>query len=430
MRDDIPSPARLNGRKIGERFAQMSATPKAHGPKSHGLDGTLVDPDWPSLTLNELRPLLARFPDLGEPTQILSASPRPFSAAGVVAVRSKHETNQRVFVKRHHRSVRDREGLLEEHRFLAHLLAHGAAVPRVFASATGETAIESGDWTYEVHEIPPGIDLYADAISWTPFRSADHARSAGAALARLHLAAKDFDAPRRQPRPLVASFTIFAASDQVAVMERYLAARSSLAGHKAVRACAAQALELLAPFHAELIPLLPALAPLWTHNDLHASNLFWSDVPSGAADHRAHATAIIDFGLADRTNAVHDIAHAIERNIVEWLNLVNDPEQPDKVPIHFDHLEALLAGYESVRPLSGEESAALAPMTALCHAEFALSEADYFLSVLQSEEKAAMAYDGWLVGHARWFHSPSGRKLIEFLRCRAAMRSKPETAQS
>jgi Ser/Thr protein kinase RdoA (MazF antagonist) len=407
----------------------MSETAKAQGPKSHGLDGTLVDPDWPSLTLDELHPLLAQFPELGEPMQILTASPRPFSAAGVVAVRSSHNTNQRVFIKRHHCTVRDREGLLEEHRFLSHLIRHGAPVTRVFASATGETTIKSGEWTYEVHEIPPGIDLYADAISWTPFRSADHARSAGAALARLHLGANNFDAPPRQPRPLVASFTIFGDGNPDVAMERYLGVRSSLAGHRLVRTRAEQALKLLAPFHAELAPLLPALAPLWTHNDLHASNLFWSDA-AVEADHRTHATTIIDFGLADRTNAVHDIAHAIERNIVEWLNLVNDPEHPDNVPIHFDHLEALLAGYESVRPLSGEESAALAPMTALCHAEFALSEADYFLGALHSEEKAAMAYDGWLVGHAHWFHSQAGRKLIEFLRCRAATQSRQVVTHS
>ena len=153
---------------------------------------------------------------------------------------------------------------------------------------------------------------------------------------------------------------------------------------------------------------LPALPPLWTHNDLHASNLFWSDLSDSAK-----ATAIIDFGLADRTNAVHDLANAIERNIVEWLVLVNDPAHPDDVPVHLDHLHALLDGYESVRPLSAEEAAALAPMTALCHAEFALSEADYFLAVLHSQEKAAMAYDGWLVGHARWFHSAAGRKLLD-----------------
>jgi Ser/Thr protein kinase RdoA (MazF antagonist) len=408
--------------------AATSATAKAHGPKSHGLDGTLVDPDWPALTLDELRALLAQFPDLGEPARIISASPRPFSAAGVVAVRSKHETNRRVFVKRHHRAVRDREGLLEEHRFLSHLLGQGAPVPRVLASSAGETAIESGEWIYEAHEIPPGIDLYQDAISWTPFRSADHARSAGAALARLHLAANNFNAPRRQPRPLVASFTIFAASDPIAAMERYLAARPSIADHKAVHVCAEQALELLTPFHAELAPLLPALAQLWTHNDLHASNLFWSDA-AFEIDHSSHATALIDFGLADRTNAVHDIAHAIERNIVEWLALVNDPAHPDKVPVHFDHLEALLDGYESVRPLTQEESATLAPMTALCHAEFALSEADYFLGVLRSEEKAAMAYDGWLVGHARWLRSQAGSKLIDFLRCRVVARQEKKVAQ-
>lgn len=374
------------------------------------MDGTLVSPDWPPLTLAEMRPLLTQYPALGEPVRIVFVSPRPLSAAAVVATR-----NGRVFIKRHHRAVRDREGLLEEHRFLAHLFAHGASVPRVLASATGETAIAIGDWTYEVHETPAGVDLYEDAISWTPFRSTAHARSAGQALSRLHLAAQGFDAPPRQPRPLVASFTIFAAADAATEMARYLAARPSLANHSAVRACAAQALDVLAPFHAELLPLLPSLAALWTHNDLHASNLFWSNAGPGA-DETARATAVIDFGLSDRTNAVHDIANAIERNIVEWLSLVQNPKQPPAV--HLDHLEALLDGYESVRPLAREEAAALAPMTALCHAEFALSEADYFLGALHSEEKAVMAYDGWLVGHARWFHSEAGQKLLDALRRR------------
>ena len=384
--------------------ATLSATIKAHG-----MDGSLVEPDWPPLTLAELRALLAQFPVLGEPIRIVSVSPRPFSAASVVAA-----GDARIFVKRHHSAVRDREGLLEEHRFLLHLLTHATPVPRVLFSAAGESAIKLGEWTYEVHQTSAGIDLYEDAISWTPFRSAADAYSAGALLAYVHLAARDFIAPPRKPRPLVASFTVFADRDPAAEMARYLAARRSLANHKAVRACAEQALDLLAPFHSELAPHLSALAPLWTHNDLHASNLFWSD-----RSHGARAMALIDFGFADRTNAVHDIAHAIERNIVEWLVLVNDPLHPDAVPIHLDHLEALLDGYESVRPLSPEEAAALAPMTALCHAEFALSETDYFLGVLHSEEKAAMAYDGWLVGHARWFSSAPGRKVLDFLRRRA-----------
>ena len=120
---------------------------------------------------------------------------------------------------------------------------------------------------------------------------------------------------------------------------------------------------------------------------------------------------------------MHDLAHAIERNIVEWLTLVDDPAHPKDVPIHLDHLDALLDGYESIRPLPVEEAAALAPMTALCHAEFALSEADYFLGVLRDEEKAVAAYDGWLIGHAQWFLSDAGRQLLDALRRRAKARN-------
>ena len=378
---------------------------------AHGLDGTLVEPDWPPLTLKEVRVVLRQYPELGKPTGLLTVSPRPFSAASVVAT-----TNANVFVKRHHRAVRDAEGLRDEHRFMAHLRANGAPVPRVFAAASGDTAIEWGEWTYEVHETPAGIDLYQDALSWTPFRTTAHAHSAGRALAKLHLAARGYNAPARTLRPLTAGFTIFASTDPDAEFDRYISARPALREYLLYRDCRDEALTLLRPFHAELLPLLPALAPLWTHNDLHASNLMWSD-----AGVNAQAVAAIDFGLCDRTNAVHDLAHAIERNIVDWLALVNNPSAPEEVTAHYDHLSALLSGYETVRPLSLEERAALAPMTALCHAEFALSETDYFLSVLDSREKARMACEGYLVSHARWFRGAGG-ELLNFLRAWAATR--------
>lgn len=374
--------------------------------KAHGMDGTLVEPAWPPLTHDEVDALLREFPACGGPIQILSVSPRPFSAASVVGTR-----NGRVFVKRHHAKVRDREGLLEEHRFMQHLRANGAPVPQVLESASGETAIEIGDWTYEVHDVPKGVDLYEDAHSWTAFRSIEHAYSAGRALAQLHQASHGFAAPVRKPRPLVAGFTIFAGADPGLTMKRYLAARPALNTDEMTTEACGEALELLAPFHGELRPQLPALQPLWTHNDLHASNLLWSD-----ASAHARATAVIDFGLADRTNSVHDLAHAIERNIVEWLALTEDPAHFDAVPVHIEALHALLAGYESVRPLLSDEAAALAPMCALCHAEFALSEADYFLGVLRSPEQARLASVDYLVGHARWFLSRRGAKLLDVLR--------------
>jgi Ser/Thr protein kinase RdoA (MazF antagonist) len=380
--------------------------------KTHGLDGSLVEPDWAPLTLGEVRSLLSLFPGCGEPIEILSVSPRPFSAASVVATKSGL-----VFIKRHHRSVRDRDGLLEEHRFMKYLLEHNAPVPRVFATSSGETAVESGEWTLEVHEVPAGVDIYEDALSWTPFRSTAHAHSAGETLARLHLASQGFDAPRRKAQPLVAGFTIFAAEDPNAAMESYLAARPALAEDAVVREGCDEALELLAPFHAELRPLLPALNSLWTHNDLHASNLLWSD-----ASDDARAVAVIDFGLADCTNAVHDLAQAFERNIVEWLDLIEDLARGE-ARVHIDQLEALLDGYEQVRPLSNKEAAALAPMTALCHAEFALTEADYFLGVLHSKEKARIASMDYLVGHARWFRGAGGKRLLDAIERWGAKRS-------
>ncbi len=373
--------------------------------RAHGLDGTLVAPDWPPLTHDEVRRVLEAHGGFHSPFEILSASPRPLSAAGIVGT-----GNEQVFIKRHARTVRDTQGLSEEHRFMAHLRNHGAPVPRVIPGRTGETSCEIDDWTYEVHEIATGIDLYEDAISWTPFRTANHARSTGEMMARLHLAAKGYDAPPRAGRPLVAGFTIYAAGNPAAAMEQYIAVRPHLCAYLARRSCAQDALALLTPFHQELAPHLPHLAPLWTHNDFHASNLFWS-----GAGVDAQATAVIDFGLCDQTNAVHDLAHAIERSIVEWLVLVNDRARPANVPVHYDHLWALLEGYESVRPLSYNEASALAPLTALSHAEFALSETDYFLSALDSEEKAFMACEGYLVSHAQWWRGP-GAALLDSLR--------------
>jgi Ser/Thr protein kinase RdoA (MazF antagonist) len=162
---------------------------------------------------------------------------------------------------------------------------------------------------------------------------------------------------------------------------------------------------------------------LWTHNDPHASNFLWSD-----ASDKARAVAVIDFGLADRSNAIYDLAHAIERNIVEWLELRPGLEDADSVPVHLDHLKAMLDGYESVQPLNDAEAAALAPMIALCHAEFALSEADYFCGVLHSEEKVRVASIDYLVGHARWFRGAGGDKLLDAIQRWAEKSERREAA--
>ncbi len=369
--------------------------------KAHGLDGNLVEPDWPALKFDELNELLRRFPQARGAERILSFSPRPFSAASVVQTPLGN-----VFVKRHHHTVRDKDSLLEEHRWLAYLSAREALVKKPLEDGAGETAIEIGEWTYEVHPTGEGLDVYETAQSWTPFLSVGHARNAGRALARLHAASAGYDGPARKAATLVTSFNIFASENPWPELTRYIEARPTLRDYLSNRNWLAEAQETFLPLHERLRKFLPIFQPLWTHNDFHASNLFWSDASPNAA-----VTDIIDVGLADRTTAIHDIATAIERNSVEWLQIHDTAHDP----FHLEQIRALLGGYEELRPLSREEAEAVVTLLPLVHAEFALSEADYFLRVLNSPEKTDLAYDGYFLGHARWFSSDPGKRLLDHL---------------
>jgi len=370
--------------------------------KAHGLSGTTEAPDWPQLTLDEVDRLLRRYPQAGGAVRITSFSPRPFSAASVVET-----PHGKVFVKRHPRSVRDREGLMEEHRLSRYLAGRLELVLPAMVNSAGETVVLDGEWSYEVHPVAAGVDVYEDALSWTPFLNSGHAMAAGQAMARMHNAAEGYDAPARETRQLVTSFTVFAGEDPEQSMEAYLHERPLLKEYADKRNWSGTLHGLHMPLYGQLQPWLKYLRPLWTHNDLHASNLIWSD-----ASDQAQVTGIIDFGLADRTNAVHDIATTIERNVVEWLRM----DQGGSNIVHLNHLDALLAGYEDIRPLSYEDAQALVTMLPLVHCEFALSETDYFLSILQSEEKAFLAYEGYFVAHSQWFQGMQGQRLLEHMR--------------
>ncbi|MFF4117333.1 phosphotransferase enzyme family protein [Streptomyces sp. NPDC001714] len=347
---------------------------------AHGLGTEPVEPDWPPLTDAEVTAVTG-------PARVVWRSPRPLSAAAVA-----ERDGRRLFVKRHHATVRTARGLAEEHAFLRHLRERGAPVVEVLG------LVERGEWTYEVHSAGTGTDLYRDALSWSPFLGTAHARAAGEALARLHLAAEGFAAPRRSPQPLVASFTVFAAPDPWAALHTYLAERPSLTTALADFPWPEDTRRVLLPHHERLAPHLPGLAPLWTHNDWHASNLLW-DEDGGVA-------TVLDFGMSDRTTAVHDLATALERNTVQWL----DPDRP----VQEKHAIELLHGYRSIRPLTTAESAALPALLPLVHAEFALSELDYFHGVTRSPANARLAYE-YYVGHAEWFSGAAGHRLLELV---------------
>ena len=368
----------------------------------HGMGTEAVAPDWPVLTFSECDELLGGRLDLGGAEEICWISPRPLSAAAIVRTkRGDSGGADRVFVKRHHVSVRSAEGLREEHRFLAHLRSRGAAVVDVFEDSDGDTVFSNGPWRYEVHSVGRGEDLYRDAISWSPFTHVRHAEAAGRAMALLHRAADGFDAPARAPQPLVAGFGVGQGPDLIESVRRYAAARPAVAADLASRPWQEEFERWHLPFHRRLRPLLGDLAPLWTHNDFHASNLLWSG---------GRVATVLDFSLADRAFAVHDLAVAIERNAIEWLELADK----GAAAVHVDSALALIDGYQQVRILTEAERRALPDLLALCHIDFALSEIDYFAGVTGSMANTDLAYR-YLVDHTAWFAGPLGSDLLEVL---------------
>lgn len=365
------------------------------GHRVHGPEGHDQAPDWAPLTATEIDALLARYA-LPVPATILWRSPRPLSAAALVRAGGEN-----LFVKRHHEAVRTPATLRKEHRFIKHLREQGAAVPEVLATPAGETAPASGPWTFELHRRAAGVDLYRDLQSWQPPASTAHARAAGTALAHLHEAAQGYAAPDRGTHILVTRAELLLAADPLATLAAQFPQRPALAAWLSWR-------DWCTPLAAHILPAQQAVRAraaaeprLWTHNDWHVSNLTWSD--RGPA---ATVTMAFDFGLCSPTFALFDLATAIERNAIRWLEL---PQREDIADAGI--ARALVEGYASVRPLSAADRRLVADLLPVVHLDFALSEIEYFHGVTHNATHARLAWDAFLIGHARWFEGSAGREL-------------------
>jgi Ser/Thr protein kinase RdoA (MazF antagonist) len=157
-----------------------------------------------------------------------------------------------------------------------------------------------------------GADVYRDAVSWSPYLHPGHARSAGAALAGLHLAAAGFPAPERPFGPLMTSTSVVAAADPLAALDSLVGSRPGLRRYPALRAEFARH---VLPLIGRAGPLLRRVAPQWGHGDWHPSNLTWT-----SARPDARVAGVFDLGLANRTSALHDLAVALERSVISWLD--------------------------------------------------------------------------------------------------------------
>jgi Ser/Thr protein kinase RdoA (MazF antagonist) len=370
-----------------------------------------VAPSWSPITAAELVDPLAQ---LGrelatDEVRVLWRSPRPMSAAALVRAGPTD-----LFVKRHHERVRTRERLELEHRFSDHLRRNGVATPACHRSPQGQSVAYASPFLYEVFDVANGEDLYRDVPSWFAYAQPAHARSAGAALARLHHAAATFDEPASQSGVLLDAVDLADAEDFPGALASLLATRPGLARSLEPFAYRDDLPRVLAEPLARARAATRARAHQWTHGDWHPSNLTWD--PS-----RHEVREVLDLGLANRTFALHDLALAVERAVIDWL----DTAGRGGVGVDWASLDALLAGYQSVTPLSDADRRALAASLPIAHVDFALSEVEYFGDVLGDTATRDLAYHGYLLGHVTFFDSPVGAELLAHV-AQASEPSRPQ----
>ena len=375
----------------------------------HGMGSDWENKDWVHITVPELHHLQPYYPCLQESVQILWCSPRPFSSAVLVevmqALASTGQTNlHSYFIKRSHRSFRRAQDILQEHAVLQHLASKNIPVATLITSNCGQTALEVGDWTYEVYEKAAGFDLYVDQQSWTPFFYTEHAAKVGSLLAKLHTAMQDFpELHGRSTRYLASNQQLLESENIVTAIQQRIDNSPELSRYFADKNLDAVFLERIFQTHRKIKHVLQQATKIWTHNDLHASNLFWS---TQSAD--ANITAVIDFGLSDRNSALYDLAITIERNFIDWLAL----EHTSQISVDEAGLSAFLQAYfAEIYPQ--QDFSILPELLKIVHLDFAFSELEYFVGITQNLKHADAAYYDWIVGHVNWFFTEQGQQFTQ-----------------
>ena len=375
----------------------------------HGMGSDWENKDWVHIKVPELHHLQPYYPCLQESVQILWCSPRPFSSAVLVevmqALASTGQTNlHSYFIKRSHRSFRRAQDILQEHAVLQHLASKNIPVATLISSNCGQTTLEVGDWTYEVYEKAAGFDLYIDQQSWTPFFYTEHAAKVGSLLAKLHIAVQDFpELHGRSTRYLVSNQQLLESENIVMAIQQRIDNSPELSHYFADKNLDAVFLERIFQTHRKIKHVLQQVTKIWTHNDLHASNLFWS---TQSAD--ANITAVIDFGLSDRNSALYDLAITIERNFIDWLAL----EHTSQISVDEAGLSAFLQAYfAEIYPQ--QDFSILPELLKIVHLDFAFSELEYFVGITQNLKHADAAYYDWIVGHVNWFFTEQGQQFTQ-----------------
>jgi len=363
-------------------------------------DLKVVDRFWPEISEQELRTVFSAYSKLGEFRKIRFQSSRPLSAACIVDT-----TKGSFFVKRNSISIRSKQDWEYEHRMIESLDKDliSFEIPEICKTLDGETVYQLGESLYEVQTTGIGKDIYRTAHTWSPLQSVDHAREIGRSLADLHNAIqKSGFKETRNPPYQKARFEIFYAEDPALFLESYLHRIPNFETLQGSEGFAEKVLNVYREFFTK--PEEERSIPIQvTHSDPQASNFFWED---------GKAVCLIDFHLANCNNYLYDLAVAVDRNCIYWLDLLAGKREAYS-------LEGALAILEEYARRSEEKSQTLPGKNLFFKAlvlhrlEFALDLLNYYLNIEHSVFKAQWCIDVYILAHGKWFVEREGRKFLE-----------------
>ena len=364
-------------------------------PRDKNEDLKVVDRFWDDFSESELSDLLSRFPDAGSFVRVVRPGGRPLNVSALV------ETERGTFfVKRRLASTRTPSMLTEEHRFVDHVRRAGIPTPEFIRTREGHTFCTQSEWLVEVQTSADGDDLYVGRHTWQPFLSETHALSLGETFRRIRDAAASFPSvPVGEVGSPSGRFVLAKADDLAdAVAKKIDSEPASRAFFESRRAWLKE-LDVFEPFLEVVRTWLRETPESWVHGDPQANNCLYRN---------DKVASVIDFHLSAPAPPLLDLAVAVDRNTLLWLDiLAGNDDAAD-----WRGLEALLKGYG---PLTAEETKVLPALVAVCQLDFAIELMQYYLRVERSPSKATWCWEAYLVGHTRWHLSDAGRRFADVI---------------
>jgi hypothetical protein len=280
---------------------------------------------------------------------------------------------------------------------MSELISAGFPTPELRHSQSGRTFEHREGFFTEVQHLAEGLDLYAGRHTWQPFLDPLHALSVGE-LARKLRSISEASAVALPSSPGVPG-TSFQAARAPSIQE-FLFSRKGLREFLSGRPKWKEELNGIESAMDQIRPWAMTVPDTWVHSDLQANNfLFEQD----------QAVSVIDFHLAGRAPALFDLAVALDRNCLLWLDILSGNDEA----IDYAGIEGLISGYGR---LSIEESLALEHLLAVCQVDFAASLLEYYWHVEKNPDRATWSWEVYLVGHTNWYLSEPGQRFSQTFR--------------